>query len=108
MPDDNDFYKGVIDNLYDGVYFVDRDRAITYWNNGAERITGYKGGQVVGSSCRNNILNHVTADGIELCTSRVPGRLHAGRSRPRGRCFPAPRRWSPGARADAGCTHARR
>ncbi len=72
MPDDNDFYKGVIDNLYDGVYFVDRDRMITYWNNGAERITGYKGRQVIGSSCRNNILNHVTADGVELCTSQCP------------------------------------
>ncbi len=35
------FYKQLLDNLYDGVYFVDRDRAITYWNKGTERLTGY-------------------------------------------------------------------
>jgi len=26
------FYQDLIDNLYDGVYFVDRDRVITHWN----------------------------------------------------------------------------
>ncbi len=41
MSDEIDFYKGLIDNLYDGVYFVDRDRKITYWNKGAggNRVT---------------------------------------------------------------------
>lgn len=46
MPDEQDFYKNIIDNLYDGVYFVDRDRIITYWNKGAERITGYSAAQI--------------------------------------------------------------
>jgi PAS domain S-box-containing protein len=40
MFDNPEFYKDIIDNLYDGVYFVDKDRRIIYWNNGAERITG--------------------------------------------------------------------
>ena len=30
------FYKEIIDNLYEGVYFVDRDRVITYWNKGMD------------------------------------------------------------------------
>lgn len=34
MAQEKDFYKDIIDNLYDGVYFVDRDRVITYWNKG--------------------------------------------------------------------------
>ncbi len=72
MPDDKDFYKDIIDNLYDGVYFVDRDRVITYWNGGAERITGYTGSQVVGHRCSDNILNHVTADGTQLCKDHCP------------------------------------
>jgi PAS domain-containing protein len=37
MSDEKNFYKDIIDNLYDGVYFVDRERVITYWNKGAER-----------------------------------------------------------------------
>lgn len=72
MPQDSNFYKDLIDHLYDGVYFVDRERTITYWNKGAERITGYKGEQVVGRSCRDNLLNHVTANGAQLCQSQCP------------------------------------
>lgn len=66
------FYKEIIDNLYDGVYFVDRDRVITYWNRGAERITGYSAQQAIGSACRENMLNHVTADGEQLCLNNCP------------------------------------
>lgn len=72
MSEDKDFYKDIIDNLYDGVYFVDRERVITYWNKGAERITGYKRGQVLGISCANNVLNHVTAEGLNLCKEGCP------------------------------------
>jgi diguanylate cyclase (GGDEF)-like protein/PAS domain S-box-containing protein len=72
MPEDKDFYKELVDHFYDGVYFVDRDRLITYWNKGAERITGYKERQVVGRSCRDKLLNHVTAEGEEMCGDRCP------------------------------------
>ncbi|HEX2994200.1 MAG TPA: diguanylate cyclase [Anaerolineales bacterium] len=72
MADEKNFYKDIIDNLYDGVYFVDRDRLITYWNKGAERITGYSSAQTVGRSCYDNLLNHVTASGVQLCMNRCP------------------------------------
>lgn len=67
-----EFYKLLLDNLYDGVYFVDAQRKITYWNKGAEKITGYKAEQVVGKFCGDNILNHCTANGEELCLSGCP------------------------------------
>ena len=72
MPDEKDFYKEIIDNLYDGIYFVDRDRIITYWNKGAERITGYSATQTLGRGCRENLLNHVTANGVQLCQRNCP------------------------------------
>src|SRR5512146_346851 len=72
MSDESDFYRGLIDNLYDGVYFVDRDRKITYWNKGAERITGYRREQVIGRLCSDNLLSHVTAAGKELCGDGCP------------------------------------
>lgn len=72
MPEENDFYKDIIDNLYDGIYFVDRDRVVTYWNKGAERITGYSAEQTVGRACRDNLLNHVTANGVQLCLHNCP------------------------------------
>lgn len=64
--------KAILDNLYDGVYFVYPERRITYWNKGAERITGYPPGRVVGSFCHNNILNHVTENGMQLCFNGCP------------------------------------
>lgn len=72
MSDEADFYKEIIDNLYDGIYFVDRDRVITYWNKGAERITGYSAVQTVGRACRDNLLNHVTDHGVALCSEGCP------------------------------------
>ncbi len=72
MFNEKDFYKEIVDNLYDGLYFVDRDRIITYWNKGAERITGYSAEEAIGRGCRNNLLNHVTANGVELCKNNCP------------------------------------
>jgi len=51
---------------------VDRDRVITYWNKGAERITGYPASQTIGRGCRDNLLNHVTDNGTQLCTNHCP------------------------------------
>lgn len=62
----------LLDSLYDGVYFVDADRQITYWNKSAERITGYTRAEVLGSSCADNMLRHVDAEGHELCTGGCP------------------------------------
>lgn len=45
----DDFYKHLLDNLFDGFYFVDADRRITYWNRAAEGITGYRAGDTVDS-----------------------------------------------------------
>ena len=66
------FFKAMIDNLYDGVYFVDVNRRITYWNQGSVRLTGYEPHEVVGSFCMNNILDHVSPDGLHLCTTLCP------------------------------------
>jgi diguanylate cyclase (GGDEF)-like protein/PAS domain S-box-containing protein len=72
MKADEGFYKMLLDNLYDGVYFVDRDRRITYWNRGAERITGYASAEVIGKRCSDNILMHVDKGGNVLCTAGCP------------------------------------
>lgn len=72
MEMDNEFYKQLLDNLYDGVYFVDKDRKITYWNKGAERITGYSSEEVVGKHCRDNILVHIDGQGVNLCNAACP------------------------------------
>ena len=69
---DPDSYSRIIDHLYDGLYYVDRNRVIQYWNRAAERITGYAAAEVVGRPCSDNILTHVTDNGDNLCTGACP------------------------------------
>jgi diguanylate cyclase (GGDEF)-like protein/PAS domain S-box-containing protein len=66
------FYAELLDEISDGVYFVNRNREITYWNGGAERITGYTAAEVSGHSCAEGILRHVTDTGRQLCRRGCP------------------------------------
>jgi diguanylate cyclase (GGDEF)-like protein/PAS domain S-box-containing protein len=66
------FYEEILNSMRDGIYYLDRNRIITYWNRGAEKITGYAADQVIGKSCRNNILNHVNEQGVVLCNDHCP------------------------------------
>ncbi len=61
-------FETMIKNAFDGIYVVDANRKIVYWNPAAEKLTGFSAQEVIGSSCANNILNHVTGDGTCLCT----------------------------------------
>lgn len=65
-------YKNIIDSLSEGLYFVDTNNVITYWNQGAERITGFSTEEVVGLKCSDNILTHIDKDGNSLCKGNCP------------------------------------
>jgi PAS domain S-box-containing protein len=43
--------QAILESLHSGVYFVGRDQKILFWNQGAERITGYLSQEVVGHYC---------------------------------------------------------
>ena len=66
------FYRDMLDSLADGVYFVDTDRRITFWNRAAEAISGYGAREVLGRSCQDNLLVHTNAGGCQLCTKGCP------------------------------------
>jgi diguanylate cyclase (GGDEF)-like protein/PAS domain S-box-containing protein len=72
MDLDNASYARIIESLHDGLYFVNVDRIITYWNRAAERISGYTAAEVVGRSCADNILTHVDGEGRNLCLGLCP------------------------------------
>ena len=55
--DDPEIYRTVLESLMTGVYLVDLERRIVFWNEGAERITGYLRQEVVGQVCRENLLS---------------------------------------------------
>ena len=66
------FYRQLFDNLYDGVYYVDRDRKIVFWNQGAERISGLNAAEVVGKTCGEQVLDHLDQNDFHLCANRCP------------------------------------
>ncbi|HNT33863.1 MAG TPA: sensor domain-containing diguanylate cyclase [bacterium] len=77
------FYRMLMDNLSEGIYFVDTERKITYWNHGAERLTGFLSDEVKGKLCRSNILMHVDNNGLSLCRSCCPAALTLNDGQPR-------------------------
>jgi PAS domain S-box-containing protein len=62
----------LLKTLGEGIYLVDRDRKIVFWNAAAERITGFSAAEVLGRRCADNILIHVDEAGRELCTGCCP------------------------------------
>lgn len=63
-----DFYREILDNLYDGIFFVDKEGHITYWNRGATNLTGYSSADVQGRNyC--DIFKPLDKNGNHLCES---------------------------------------
>lgn len=65
-------YLRILDNLYDGVYFVDLHRQIIFWNKSAEKITGFTKQQVLGTHCYDGMLKHIDKNGSLLCADTCP------------------------------------
>lgn len=72
MPTPISFDPQFLDQLKEGVYLVDTDRSIIYWNQEAERITGFSKQEVLGRCCKDNILIHVDENGTLLCREGCP------------------------------------
>lgn len=73
MMDRNwNLYQEILNHTYEAVYFVDRNRMITFWNKEAERITGFSADEIIGKYCYDNILNHVNEAGTQLCLTGCP------------------------------------
>lgn len=62
----------VLNSIFDGVYIVDRERRIIFWNRAAEAITGHLAKDVMGRCCHDSLLNHIDENGTMLCFSACP------------------------------------
>lgn len=65
-------YQNILEQLTEGIYYVDTDRKITYWNKAAENITGYSKEEVIGRQCSENILRHLDENCHEMCKEACP------------------------------------
>ena len=62
----------VLNDIFDGVYIVDKDRRILFWNKRAEEITGFSSQEVKGRYCHEAILSHIDSNGNPLCNGNCP------------------------------------
>lgn len=64
--------QSIAEKISDGLYIINLEREILYWNKSAEDITGYLKSEVIGSHCYDNILRHIDENGTELCREKCP------------------------------------
>ena len=69
---ESELQRLLLDEIEDGIYIVDIERRIQFWNRGAEAITGYLAQDVVGRHCQSDLLMHCTAEGTVLCGGECP------------------------------------
>ena len=69
---DSDIWQQVLECLPTGVLAADREGKITFWNAGAERITGYLKQEVLGRQCNDGFLEHSECEINTIVGSMVP------------------------------------
>lgn len=63
-----EMFQAIVDCIEIGVYAIDFEQKISYWNYGAGKITGFKSQDVLGRTCRDSILVEYENDNPVLCT----------------------------------------
>jgi diguanylate cyclase (GGDEF)-like protein/PAS domain S-box-containing protein len=67
VNNERQYYKEILDSVYKGIYSIDLNKRITYWNEAAERITGYKPEDAIGRYCWDLDLNGTGICHTEMC-----------------------------------------
>lgn len=65
MPLHTNFTEEILDSLGEGVFTVDKNFRITFFNQAAERITGFRKEEVIGKFCKHVLKSH-------LCVENCP------------------------------------
>jgi len=66
-------FEEIVDGLAsEGIYVVDRNRRILFWNGAASTISGHDAANVVGKLCSEGLLRHCDASGRPMCGDRCP------------------------------------
>lgn len=81
--DPTELCRLMLNDTIEGIYFVDRNYTVTYWNNSAENITGIRADEVIGRVSTESILHPVTIEGMALNGDRstIRGAMLDGKMR---------------------------
>lgn len=76
-----DILLQIIEGISEGVYFVNTAGVITYWNKGAEELTGYRREDVMGRECYFLQYCGPTGRGFERDETPIVATVRAGQPR---------------------------
>lgn len=63
----------ILDKIQDGICMVNLKQEITFWNKGAEKISGFLSEEVLGKKCWDQVLIHVNSYGTRLAGDLCSG-----------------------------------
>src|ERR1700733_1887676 len=81
--DNPDFVRTVLEELPTGIYIVDREQRIRFWNRGAEQLIGHPSQEVVGHIYTEHIVDACDAYGQTLDDDHSPIALTLRDGQPR-------------------------
>jgi PAS domain S-box-containing protein len=67
-----DVFQAVVDRIETGVYAVDVNQRIGYWNYGAETVTGFLSQEMLGRPCGSNLVVEQIEHNPALCAHQCP------------------------------------
>ena len=70
--DSSELYRSVLEDLPLGVFLLDRDRRIRFWNRGAERLVGHLAHEVIGEDGAGSLLDPCDRKGHALGAENSP------------------------------------
>ena len=77
MLADKNNLENILDNLMEGVIARDKQERIVFLNRAAERLTGYKRGEVLGRKCRDTLRESFCDEGCSLCKQALNSANHS-------------------------------
>ncbi len=75
--------KQILDNLFNGIYCLNTNKHITFWNKSAEKITGFSAQEAMNNQYCTNLLAHLDHNGESLCQTQCPVSLTLSDGMPR-------------------------
>jgi diguanylate cyclase (GGDEF)-like protein/PAS domain S-box-containing protein len=77
-----DLHACIVENMFDGVCYVDVERRVLLWNKAAENITGYVSAEVLGHLCCDRLYIYTNENGESLCRKgcHFIQAIHSGRT----------------------------
>lgn len=65
-------WSKILSSSFEGIFLIDKEKNILFWNRSAETISGYPGSEALGRKCSDKLLFPIDDQGRLLCSELCP------------------------------------